>query len=336
MSAAIVRHKLLPPLREKLNPSSCVKLVSGLRLAGFNVPAMRNMERNDFQPISTRLHSTHDVAEELMLDELYSIMEQCSLTTNLNQQNEIEEAFFEQFLQTDWDRSKTIERDTRFQSQSNTWHEQRLHRITASMAGSFLNMSDRIDPLKRFKAMKKPFSSSSVRHGLNNESAAFLEFLNAFPAREKKAIELSSSVGLLVHPNFPFLGASLDRLIKVDDELCLVEVKCPFNPFTRKQKLRFKMRDKAFYVNLDSNEQPFLKDNHAYYCQVQMQLLVSNLNTGYFVMYIPPDDIEYVKIPRDDNFIKEMLEDLTHLYEVGLLPAFAEEIYTDSSFLAST
>jgi Viral alkaline exonuclease len=335
LSADIARHQLLPSLREKLKPSACVKLVSGLRLAGFNVPAMKNMELNDFQPILPKLHSTHTAAEELLLDELYSIMEKCSLTSQINQQNDVEKAFYDEFLKIDWDKSKTIERDTRFQSQSKAWHEQKLHRVTASMGGSFLNMSVGIDPLKRFKALKKPFSSASVRHGLNNESAAFLEFLNTFAAREKKSIQLVSSVGLLVHPNFPSFGASLDRLMKVDNELCSVEVKCPYNPFIRKQKLRFKMKDKAFYVNLNSNDEPFLKENHAYYFQVQMQLMVSNLDTGYFVMYIPPDDIEYVKIRRDNTFIKEMLEDLSNIYETSLLPAFAEEMYTNVTILAS-
>lgn len=329
LSSAIARHRLLPPLKEHLQPGTLVKLVSRLRLAGHDVPALANIEKNDFQPVMTKLHSTTlNVAEEIVLDELFVQMEQCSLEANILYANDVEEAFIKDYLEISWDQSRTVERDTRFQSQTKSWHDQRLYRLTASMARTMLHVSDRSDPVKRFRALKKTFSSHSCRHGINNEAAAFSEFLNAFPRREKKPVQLSSAVGLLVHPKFPFLGASLDRLIKVDNELCAVEIKCPYNPFLRKQKLRLKMKDKAFYVNLSEQGKPYLKKDCDYYTQVQMQLMVSNLKNAFFVMFVPPNDVEYLQISRDEPFIDEMLQELSGLYEQWLLPAFAEEVYT--------
>jgi YqaJ-like viral recombinase domain len=133
-------------------------------------------------------------------------------------------------------------------------------------------------------------------------------------------------VGLLVHPSFPFIGASLDRIIRVDGQLYAIEIKCPYNPFIRKQKLAMKFKNKSFYVNLDENGKPFLKRQHPYFFQVQLQLLVSNLQSAVFIIFVPPDDIEYFMIKRDQDFIDQMLTDAAAVYSNSLLPSFAQEV----------
>jgi len=325
LGAEIQRHKLLPATRATVTPGNVVKLVSGLRIAGLDCPALENIEMNDYQPRILKHQSLNNKLEAIMIDELYGKMHISTHLAAINPANQLEQSFYE-IVEVSWDHSQEIEKKTRFQSQSAWWHKSRAYRVTASIVYFIINKNARTDAVKRFIGKRKMFSSKSVRHGLNNEAAAFLVFMEKFNSSEETAIEGSSAVGLLVHPNFPFCGASLDRLVKVDGQLFPVEIKCPYNPFIRKQKLRFKMKEKSFYVNIAADGKPFLNPKHPYYFQVQMQLLVTNLETAFFVLFIPPDDIEYISIRRDDEFISEMLASTAAIYQKHLLPAFAEEV----------
>lgn len=260
-----------------------------------------------------------------MIDELYAIMQSSEYRATIEPADQLQHLFLE-MIKVNWAESQEIERNTRFQSQSACWYKSRLFRITASIVHNMVSKNARTNPIQRFIAKRKQFSSAATRHGIQNEAGAFRAFLEAFNSREEVGIEGSSSVGLLVHPEFAFCGASLDRLVKIDGKLYAVEIKCPFNPYVRKQKLRFKMKDKSFYVNISANGIPVLNKKHPYYSQIQMQLLVSNLEAAYFVLYIPPDDIEYFVIQKDVDYVDNMIQSALDVYQEHLLPVFADEV----------
>jgi hypothetical protein len=72
-----------------------------------------------------------------------------------------------------------------------------------------------------------------------------------------------------------------------------------------------------------------LDKNHTYYYQIQMQLLVSNLNSAYLVLYVPPDDVACLFISKDEDFLNEKMELLGEVYSEQLMPHFAKELFAN-------
>ncbi|XP_059490196.1 uncharacterized protein LOC132205261 [Neocloeon triangulifer] len=326
LGAEIARHQLLPSGRATLPSSRVMDLASSLRRVGFDPPVLKNLEANEYKTKASRILS-NEQSQEVLVDKLFEIMEKASYSKSIVPNNEYELTFLRDFILVDWPKSREIERNTRFQSQSKHWYKARLHRITATQVHSLASENARTDAWKRFAGKRKFFTSSSVQHDIRFEEEAFHKFLNVANDRDSLKIEAHSSIGLLVHPNFSFTGASPDRLISIDGELFLVEIKCPYNPFIRKKSLKLKFKDKDFYINLDKNGKPFLKENHPYYSQIQAQLLISNIEKAFLVLFVPPIDIEYFVIYRNHSFINRKMDVLHKVYQENLLPQFVQEVY---------
>jgi hypothetical protein len=99
------------------------------------------------------------------------------------------------------------------------------------------------------------------------------------------------SVGLVVNPNKPFLGATPDGLIKTSSgELISLEIKCPIS-----------CEDKdAIEVNYLSNN--LLKTSHEYYSQIQLHLFCLDLKKCHFFVFSKKSCV-LLEICRDDKFI---------------------------------
>ena len=87
--------------------------------------------------------------------------------------------------------------------------------------------------------------------------------------------------GLYVDPDFPFIGASPDRIFSCDCcEPACVEIKCPCinhtTPYDNDIKLPYLIK-KGDYMTLN--------ENHGYYTQVLMQLGVTRMTHGYFMVW---------------------------------------------------
>ncbi|XP_033729808.1 uncharacterized protein LOC117319004 [Pecten maximus] len=206
---------------------------------------------------------------------------------------------FAAVVDSDIDCMRHIEKNTRLQSKSKFWFEQREYRITASNFGSFCRMKEATDPVRTFKQKKKFFTTRSVRHGLNYEAMAFAKYV------EKKPCQ-NCPVGLVVNPKLPFLAATPDRLVKVDGQLRLVEIKCPFSLFQRKTKIENQLRDKNFYLYSEGGE-VLLRKTHDYYFQVQCQLNLTGIDICDFVVFVPPNDMTTVQIKRDKDFFQKQV-----------------------------
>ncbi len=79
-------------------------------------------------------------------------------------------------------------------------------------------------------------------------------------------------IGFVTHPEHHWLGASPDRLLRIDEEWALVEIKNWYE--TKRQK---NLRDLPY---LDKDLQ--LKRTHGHYFQIQTALYVTSLKTCYF------------------------------------------------------
>ena len=125
--------------------------------------------------------------------------------------------------------------------------------------------------------------------------------------------------GLFVHTDFPYLGASPDRIIDKD---CLVEVKCPYSG--RDEKI---VPGKLFpFLTTDSNGNTALKPHSNYYAQIQGQLLISKRKLCYFVVYTF-EDMFVQKVPIDENYCtNSLLPKLSLFYERFFRPYLASTI----------
>jgi YqaJ-like viral recombinase domain len=192
--------------------------------------------------------------------------------------------------------------------------------LTSSIVGTFLHLRPTTDPVNTFLQKQKFFTSSSVAHGRSYEERAIAHLLQM-----RNDITQQIGVGLVVNPYFFFFGASPDRLVKIDEELVLVEVKCPYNPYIRKVSLKTVFKEKDFYVNYDDEKKPFLKPNHHYYAQIQGQMAATNLQKTLLVVFIPPADLEVIEVLRNESFIEEMVTKLHQIYVKNLGPYFVRE-----------
>ena len=110
-------------------------------------------------------------------------------------------------------------------------------------------------------------------------------------------------IGFITHPTFEWLGASPDRLLKVNNEWFLVEIKNWYETVRQKS-----IKDLKY---LDKNGQ--LRHSHSYYYQIQTALLVSGMKKCYFVVHGKECSIEIIEY--NETFCNKMLEKLTCFYE---------------------
>ena len=132
--------------------------------------------------------------------------------------------------------------------------------------------------------------TADMRRGLEMEMDAAIEYakrkqVNYYPC------------GLVIHPDAPWLAASPDGKVfdpSEDPPFGLVEFKCP---------------NVSSYVDCKymtmKNGLPVLKKQHAYYWQVQGQLLMSGLDWCDFVV-CAHDDISVERIYRDPEVLSQI------------------------------
>lgn len=184
-----------------------------------------------------------------------------------------------------------IEEASRRQSESQSWFAQRAGRITASKFKMVCKTNKNKPSLSLIKAICYPtkvlFSTKATTWGLSNENVAVQAYQKYMEEEEKHQCLVINEVGLLISKKWPQLAASPDRLVFC--ECCMggcLEVKCPY-------LLKSGNIDINEYVEFKSsclykhNEEIFLKKDHTYYYQVQMQIFVSNLLYCDFVIWSP-------------------------------------------------
>ena len=97
----------------------------------------------------------------------------------------------------------------------------------------------------------------------------------------------------------------------------LLEIKCPIS----KKKLTPLeiVEDPKFYVGF-SEGQPFLKESHKYYTQVQMAMGLSQADFCDFVVYTFKGMI-IIRVPFDLERFKNIVDKLSTFYKKFLLPS---------------
>jgi hypothetical protein len=171
-----------------------------------------------------------------------------------------------------------LEKLTVDQSSSQMWKSERSKRITASRFGKICKLKKTTNRNKVVHDMlfSTFIGNRCTRYGIEKEPIAIEEF------REKydKCID---PCGLFVDEVDPYLGASLDGVIR--NENAIIEVKCPYvsKDLTPDQAIALKKIKCATYHNGTFQ----LKRNHDYFYQMQGQLHVAKQDFCYFILWSP-------------------------------------------------
>lgn len=169
----------------------------------------------------------------------------------------------------------------------------------------------------KLRSLQKPreVTTKAMIHGITNEPNA----INCYEKWTGRSVE---KLGLVVLPHMPWAGFSPDGVVW--KEKILIEVKCPV---AGKEATAMDVIETLPWLNRCLNNNYVLKQNHAYYGQVQWGMGILNFQQCDFVIYCPYDDSCYViSIPLDTNFTTTLIQSLKGAYFTKVLPFLCNEI----------
>ncbi|KAL7302499.1 hypothetical protein TKK_0005142 [Trichogramma kaykai] len=191
------------------------------------------------------------------------------------------------------------------------WLQQRQYRITGSMCYIVYTYS----------SCKRPNwpNKCSTLFTPNDYKNKYMEYGNKTEPEARQAFIKNTNfivkeVGLVISKSNPWMGYSPDGIIFQNGKpTALLEIKCPYIGKTSNIQATIEAQCTKYLVRVDENIE--LKKKHSYYGQVQLGMAVLNLNVAYFVVYSARDK-KYlsIKVPRDEDFLMEMLPALKESY----------------------
>lgn len=215
------------------------------------------------------------------------------------------------------------------QHQNANWHRLRKGRITAS---KFYQVFTRINTICKKGKENTDCSSliktimcyekvnpniKALKYGRETESIAVNDFINSY--KKKHSDVKSECCGMFIDKENVFLSASPDLLISCS--CCgdgLLEVKCPLIPECQlcESFCVCKLPDFIFYVN----EELSVKQNHAYYVQIQGQLAITKRSWCDLYVYTVNGPFQQ-RITLDSEFyLNRLLPNLNLFFTDYIVP----------------
>ncbi|XP_050392696.2 uncharacterized protein LOC126811178 [Patella vulgata] len=326
------------PAKRQVNYEAVKKLIHTLNLNSIDVPFLRAVDPEKWRPCWMSYppaidgpSSLPEILDEFSVDLIPALEEE--VTTNrfipTSILSLVKSCRFENpkylFNAIRWsaDEIETISEITQGQSSNPNWHHFHKGLITGTIAHDVLvqtrkeeckqNTSKIIHQILQGSLFQ---GNTATKYGLDNEAVAANSYLNKIAGNH---INFTlQEQGLLLSGQYPFLGASVDRIRHCECcSPCLVEIKCPY-----------RLRDKdvtdlstlEFITGNTSNSTWRLNTNHKYYTQVQLYMAVTNITTTDFVIW-SPNQTEIITVLFDMNFWKNAIEKIGHFYEFFVSPA---------------
>ena len=177
---------------------------------------------------------------------------------------------------------EAVEKETRLQSHSKLWYKFRAGRVTASKMKAVCRTSIDRPSKSLILSICYPelfrFTTAATRWGCTHERSA-RDCYKGFREKAHTHFSLLDS-GLILNPEWPFLGASPDGTVHCD--CCgsgVVEIKCPYCHHHDSA-----LENQSCHVD---NGDCLQLDRWHYYYQVQTQIFVSNVDYCDFCVCIP-------------------------------------------------
>lgn len=229
------------------------------------------------------------------------------------------ENFYNTIVVVTAEEATRIEKETRLQSGCAEWFHQRKVRVTATMCKDIVcRKKSGFDSLVKRKLQDGFVGNAATRYGQEHEAAALAEYVE-FRHQSGNQIFVEAS-GLVVSIDFPFLACSPDGIVSVSTstDKGLVEIKCPHR-CQNTLLASVGVQDRSFCLSSNDGKLA-LRQNHPYYYQVQMSLLVTNFLWADFVVWTPLE-LYIERIERDNDLLLAMGPRLEEFYMNHLLPA---------------
>ena len=224
-----------------------------------------------------------------------------------------------------------VEESTRNQNKSATWYNQRIGRITGSIAHQALSTPPSQSLIKRIcQSQCHTINSPALKWGRDHESEALKCYVSAMSldtteCKPKLIGNLKKhgsfeclDIGLVIDKEYQCLGASPDAVFHCTCcDYGVVEIKCPYS--LRESSLSQAIRDnRNFYIEL-KNDCYNLKRNHPYFTQVQMEMRATETKVCNFVVWTPLE-LLILKIMEDKQFQEEICIKLFNNWKNYILP----------------
>ncbi|XP_051562486.1 putative helicase mov-10-B.1 isoform X2 [Myxocyprinus asiaticus] len=212
------------------------------------------------------------------------------------------------------DQCETLELTTREQSKCRAWHTHREGRITSTNFHLLCTAAEPTDnDIKNIMHYNKTedLQVPAVLWGREKEATARKDYIEQ--TSKGHANFFARLSGLVVHPDYLYLGASPDGIVSCS--CCgrgTLEIKCPYK---YREGLNRCNEDPQFC--LDTTWQ--LKRNHPYYYQVQLQIFVCDVQYSDFVVWTKQDMV-INRIERDEDLLQRALPKAEQLFLGHLLP----------------
>ena len=172
-----------------------------------------------------------------------------------------------------------LEEATIKQYDCDQWVAARRDRINASTAYKIINRQKDINEnLLRTLFRPKAFTSEATSHGLRNEQNAKAAYVIRKPGSH------IHDCGLVVNPNFSFIGATPDSKVCDEGLSGILEIKCPFTARNYTvAEAALTLSD--FPIVQRGDELLSINPYHDHYIQVQLQLMVTGAPFCDYVVY---------------------------------------------------
>ncbi|KAJ8309693.1 hypothetical protein KUTeg_011558 [Tegillarca granosa] len=207
-----------------------------------------------------------------------------------------------------------IEQTTRGQHNNTDWYRYRGERITASqMHQVVLRKKKPTDALLKSLFSTSTFTCAATEYCITREKSAKAQY-----TIEKSTNNIHlHDCGLVINNEFPFLAATPDAKVCDKNECGLLEIKCPYA--ARDMTIPQAIDNINNFVLCRENGVVTINRNHAYYVQIQGQLLVTGAPWCDLAVYTTKD-FYMERISPNISFITNMLLKLALFYKYYALP----------------
>ncbi|XP_029955469.1 uncharacterized protein LOC115394311 isoform X2 [Salarias fasciatus] len=201
-------------------------------------------------------------------------------------------------LEVTWDMAHKYECATRTQSSCAEWYQLRRPRLTASRFREICQVRENAEDSLADRMLQGTRQTAAMKRGLEMEADAIWEYC------QLKRVN-HYTCGFVIHPDASWLGASPDGLIfdpSEQSQFGLIEIKCP----------NVKSYVDCPYLKMNSGKLE-LKQTHAYYSQVQGQMLITGMDWCDFVVSAE-EDILIQRIYKDRDMCEVIKQKVDRFY----------------------